>query len=64
MSLHDNRVFWWMGVNGLILVLMQPLLMRLSRGIWLYFFVWYDPSWTEVNPKTPERTNLSVKNDW
>ena len=64
MSLHDNRVFWWMGVNGLILVLMQPLLMRLSRAIWLYFFVWYDPNWTEVNAKTPERTNVSLKNDW
>lgn len=42
-SLDDNRLFWWMGVNGLILVLVQPLLMRLSRTIWLNFFVRYDP---------------------
>ncbi|MBS1603563.1 MAG: DUF983 domain-containing protein [Bacteroidetes bacterium] len=63
MSLHDNRVFWWMGINGVLLVLMQPLLMRLSRTIWLYFFVWYDPNWIE-EAKTPERTNLSLKNDW
>lgn len=45
MSLHDNRIFWWMGVNGLVLLLLQPLLMRLSRTIWLYFFVWYDPDY-------------------
>jgi uncharacterized protein (DUF983 family) len=64
MSLHDNRIFWWMGVNGVILVLLQPLLMRVSRTIWLNFFVWYDPNWQEVNSKNPERTNLSLKNDW
>ena len=64
MSLQDNRIFWWMGINGILLVLMQPVLMRLSRTIWLYFFVWYDPNWKETNAKAPERTNLSVKNDW
>ena len=42
-SLEDNRLFWWMGVNGVLLVLTQPLLMRLSRTIWLNFFVHYDP---------------------
>lgn len=64
MSLQDNRVFWWMAVNGIILVLLQPLLMRLSRAVWLYFFVWYDPDWREVNAKNPERINPSLKNDW
>ena len=42
-SLDDNRLFWWMGVNGVLLVVMQPLLMRISRTIWLNFFVHYDP---------------------
>ena len=42
-SLSDNRLFWWMGVNGVLLVLLQPVLMRLSRTIWLNFFVHYDP---------------------
>jgi hypothetical protein len=64
MSLHDNRIFWWMGVNGVVLLLLQPLLMRLSRTIWLYFFVWYDPNWASRDNATPERTNLAVKNDW
>jgi hypothetical protein len=44
-SLDDNSVFWWLGVNGLVLVLLQPLLMRLSRSIWLAFFVYYDKNW-------------------
>ena len=64
MSLQDNRLFWWMGVNGLLLLLLQPLLMRLSRTIWLYFFVRYDPEWASGAANTPERTNPALKNDW
>jgi uncharacterized protein (DUF983 family) len=47
-SLADNRLFWWMGVNGVLLVLIQPLLMRLSRTIWLSFFVYYDPNTASI----------------
>lgn len=64
MSLHDNRLFWWLGVNGVLLVVLQPPLMRLSRTIWLNFFVWYDPDWAAKAAKSPERTNLAIKNDW
>ncbi|WP_217604992.1 DUF983 domain-containing protein [Chitinophaga sp. GbtcB8] len=45
LSVNDNRLFWWIGVNAVLLVLMQPLLMRLSRIIWLSFFVYYDRNW-------------------
>lgn len=44
-SLDDNRFFWWMGSNAVLLVLMQPILMRLSRTFWLSWFVKYDPDW-------------------
>lgn len=47
-SLDDNRLFWWLGLNGVLLVLMQPLLMRISRTIWLAFFVYYDPEWPRL----------------
>ncbi len=47
-SLEDNRLFWWMGINGVLLVLLQPLLMRLSRTIWLNFFVYYDPNTASI----------------
>lgn len=63
-SLHDNRLFWWIGTNALLLLVLQPVLMRMSRTIWLYFFIWYDPDWKEHQPKTPERTNSDLKNDW
>ena len=42
LSLHDNRFFWWIGFNAVLLVLLQPYLMRLSRTVWLSFFVRYD----------------------
>lgn len=41
LSLQDNRFFWWMGFNAILLILLQPYLMRLSRTIWLSFFVKY-----------------------
>jgi len=44
LSTHDNRIFWWLGINGVLMLLLQPYLMRLSRTIWLSFFVKYDPN--------------------
>ncbi|MGV3528121.1 MAG: DUF983 domain-containing protein [Flavisolibacter sp.] len=43
-SFRDNRFFWWIGVNAFLLIALQPYLMRLSRTIWLAFFVKYDRS--------------------
>lgn len=42
-SLYDNRMFWWLGINAVLLVLLQPPIMRISRTIWLAFFVRYRP---------------------
>ena len=52
MSTTDNRFFWWMGINGVLLVLLQPWFMRLSRVIYLDFFVKYDENYKETNVKT------------
>ena len=41
-STSDNRFFWWLGFNAVLLLFLQPWLMRLSRAIYLYFFVRYD----------------------
>ncbi|MBV8255845.1 MAG: DUF983 domain-containing protein [Chitinophaga sp.] len=41
-SWRDNSILIWLGINGVLLVLIQPWLMRLSRAIYLYFFVYYD----------------------
>lgn len=49
-SIDDNRVFWWLGTNAILMLLTQPYLMRLSRTIWLSFFVKYEANWqTEKN---------------
>jgi len=52
MSVRDNRFFWWMGINIALLILLQPWLMRLSRAIYLNFFVKYDPDYKNTSVKT------------
>jgi hypothetical protein len=51
-STQDNRFFWWLGINSVLLIGLQPWLMRFSRVIWLYFFVGYDPNYKESPGKT------------
>jgi hypothetical protein len=45
LSTEDNRIFWWLGINGFLMILLQPYLMRLSRVLWLSFFVTYNEQW-------------------
>ena len=45
MSVKDNRFFMWLGTNAVLLIVLQPWLMRLSRSIWISWFVFYDPNW-------------------
>jgi len=51
-SLTDQRFFWWMGINGLLLIVLQPWFMRLSRAMYLYFFVSYQKDYKHTAPKT------------
>lgn len=41
-SIKDNSLFYWLGTNVVLLVLLQPIIMRLSRVIWLSFFTKYE----------------------
>jgi uncharacterized protein (DUF983 family) len=43
-SIKDDRIFWWLGINIGLTILIQPLLMRLSRSVWIAFFVKYEGS--------------------
>ena len=54
LSTEDNRIFWWLSINGGLMVLLQPYFMRLSRAIWLSFFVKYDDNW-KLESKEMER---------
>lgn len=54
-SIYDNSLFWWLGFNAVLLLAIQPLMMRLSRSIWLSWFVKYDADWKEHPLKENER---------
>jgi len=63
-SYDDNRVIYWLVFNGLLILALQPWLMRLSRTIWLATFVKYDRDWKRHPAETPERTNETHKHGW
>jgi uncharacterized protein (DUF983 family) len=49
-STEDNRLFWWLGLNIIFLVVIQPWLMRISRVIYIRFFVSYDAEYEKHKP--------------
>lgn len=64
-SVKDNRIFYWLIVNGVLLVVLQPWLMRFSRSLWISWFVKYDPDWKENGPvDVSERINEQQGHNW
>lgn len=63
-SFLDNRFIYWITLNSVFLILLQPWLMRFSRSIWLSFFVRYDPNWDINKPVDPERIVEGEMNNW
>jgi hypothetical protein len=51
MSYEDNSVFYWLAFNAITLIVLQPWLMRLSRVIYMRFFVQYDSDYDSHAPK-------------
>jgi uncharacterized protein (DUF983 family) len=47
----DNRIYWCLGTNAVILLLSQPWLMRISRVLYIRFFVSYDKDYEKTKPK-------------
>jgi uncharacterized protein (DUF983 family) len=65
LSVNDNRFFYWMGINAAMLICLQPWLMRLSRSLWISWFVKYDPDWRNNKPEdTSERLNADHGANW
>ena len=60
-DLDDNRIFYWMGSAILTLFIIQPILMRLSRSIWLGWFVSYNKDWKNSPLEYNERMNDTKK---
>lgn len=63
-SFTDNRFAWWIGVNAVLLIVLQPWLMRLSRSLWMSWFVRYDPTWRDNMPRDYERIVPGQMNNW
>lgn len=63
-SLQDKRFFFWLLTNGILLFILQPPLMRLSRTVWLAFFVPYSSDWDKGDIVEPERTNKDQMHNW
>ncbi|MFT4154238.1 DUF983 domain-containing protein [Parafilimonas sp.] len=63
-SINDNRVFWWLGVNTFLLIVLQPVFMRLARSLWLSWFVKYDPNRETHKPENTERIIQEQIGNW
>lgn len=63
-SFHDSRFFIWMLSSSVLLIVLQPPLMRLSRTIWLAFFVPYSADWDKGDIVEPERVNKDQMQNW
>ena len=65
LSLNDNRFFYWLGFNAILLLALQPWLMRFSRSLWISWFVRHDPDWEVHKPAdVSERLNPEQANNW
>ena len=65
LSVNDNRFFFWLAFNAALLILLQPWIMRLSRSLWISWFVKYDPEWNNHQPAdVSERMNPDQANNW
>jgi len=51
-STDDNRVLYWLLFNTIIVVILQPWFMRLSRVVYLLFFVKYNENYDKEKGKT------------
>lgn len=63
-SLSDNSIIHWLIFNGVTLLALQPVFMRLSRSLWLSWFVKYDFDWKGKKAKDYERIIKGQMNNW
>lgn len=63
-SYHDNRFIFWVALNSLSLLVLQPWLMRFSRSLWISWFVPYDANWMHTKPIDTGRVNPDQMTNW
>ena len=62
-SLYDNRIFYWLGLNAFLLIALQPVFMRISRSMWLSWFVKFNPNWKQEKADEYERIMKNKMNN-
>ncbi len=50
-STEDNRIFYWLISNTVLIIILQPWLMRLSRAVYIYFFITYDDNYENTQSR-------------
>jgi hypothetical protein len=63
-SIKDNRIFYWLAINAVFLVVLQPFFMRMSRTLWLSWFVKYDAAWNQNHAEETERIVEEHMSNW
>ncbi len=51
-SVNDNRVFLWLVINAITITILTPWFMRISRVVYLAFFVKYNENYDTEEGKT------------
>jgi len=51
-SVDDNRVLFWLLINSVVIIILQPWFMRLSRVVYLNIFVKYNENYDKEEGKT------------
>lgn len=60
-ALEDNRILYWLVSSIGLIILLQPIFMRLSRSIWISWFVSYNKNWKNEPLEYNERMNEKMK---
>lgn len=50
MSTNDDRILYWLIFNSILIIVLEPWLMRLSRAAYLYFFIKYNKNYETEGP--------------
>ena len=50
LSTTDDRLLYYVIFNGVLMILLQPWLMRISRVLYIYIFVKYNENYREEEP--------------
>ncbi|ANI90324.1 DUF983 domain-containing protein [Arachidicoccus ginsenosidimutans] len=63
-SWQNDSIFHWLTFTIILLIIVQPAIMRIARTLWLAIYVRYDKNWKTNPPKKAERMIEEYKNAW